>query len=89
VERNGLGFAPAQVDAEVLRIEKQFVILPDGLPVYTEWRRLVVTHQVSGVQVHDAYIAAAMNVHGISNLLTFNGSDFARFHLNTVDPAHL
>jgi predicted nucleic acid-binding protein len=29
--------------------------------------------------VHDAHIVAAMNVYGITNLLTFNGPDFIRY----------
>lgn len=47
--------------------------------VYREWKRLIVKYQVSGVQVHDARIVAAMIVHGISRLLTFNEEDFARY----------
>jgi predicted nucleic acid-binding protein len=88
-ERNGLGLPHAQVEAEVRAIEELFPVLEDGLPVYREWRRLVLVHQVSGVQVHDAYIAAAMRVHGVPNLLTFNTGDFARYGLNAVDPAAL
>jgi hypothetical protein len=42
---------------------------------------------VIGVQVHDACLVAAMNVHSIGNLLTFNTADFVRYGLNTVDPA--
>jgi hypothetical protein len=29
-------------------------LLPDGLAVHAEWRRLLVTDGVSAVQVHDA-----------------------------------
>jgi predicted nucleic acid-binding protein len=38
-----------------------------------------VRHRVSGAQVHDARLAAAMLVHGIDRILTFNGADFTRF----------
>jgi len=34
---------------------------------------------VSGVQVHDARLAAAMRVHGVKRILTFNDRDFARY----------
>ena len=43
------------------------------------WRVLVVRHQVSGVQVHDARLAAAMQVHGITHILTLNQPDFIRY----------
>jgi predicted nucleic acid-binding protein len=34
---------------------------------------------VSGVQVHDARLVAAMRVHGVKRILTFNERDFARY----------
>jgi hypothetical protein len=44
-----------------------------------EWRRLVVACSVAGVQVHDARLVAAMLAHGVPQLLTLNGRDFARY----------
>ena len=38
-------------------------------------RELVVKHSVSGIQVHDAKIPAAMKAHNIENLLTLNAKD--------------
>jgi predicted nucleic acid-binding protein len=34
---------------------------------------------VSGKQAHDARIVAAMKVHGVTHLLTFNTDDFKRY----------
>ena len=34
---------------------------------------------VSGVQVHDARLVAAMRVHGLDRLLTLNVADFSRY----------
>ena len=60
-------------------------MLPDSLAVHEEWRRLLVTHGVSGVQVHDARLAAAMRVHGVKRILTFNDRDFTRFtHIEAI-----
>ena len=39
-----------------------------------------------GKQVHDARIAAVMNVHRIANFLTFNVGDFAPYGINAVSP---
>ncbi len=88
-DRNGLGFAVAQVDIEVQRIEKAFHVLDDGLRVYREWRKLVAQHGVSGVQVHDCYIVAGMRIRGIESLITFNPGDFGRYGITTVDPSAL
>ena len=66
------------------------VLLPDSEAVYHEWRRLVFAYSVSSVQVHDARLAAAMSVHGVTHLLTLNPDDFKRYpHLMAVHPGTL
>ena len=35
-------------------IERFYRFLPDSAAVHAEWRRLLVAHNVAGVQVHDA-----------------------------------
>jgi predicted nucleic acid-binding protein len=77
--RNGLGLTADEADREVRAIEAGMILLPDNASVYGEWRRIVVQHHVLGVQVHDAHLAAAMYVHGVSHILTLNTADFARF----------
>lgn len=84
---NGLGLTVAQTELEVSRLESLLTILLDDAAIYAEWRRLVVAHSVSGKQVHDARIVAAMNVHRITHLLTFNLDDFRRYlGITLVDP---
>jgi predicted nucleic acid-binding protein len=51
---------------------------------------MVVAYGVSGVQVHDARLAAAMRVHGMTHILTFNPADFQRYPgITVVHPANL
>ena len=88
-DRNGLGLTPAEADRLLRLIERLFPRLPDAPALYTEWRRLVVTFAVSGVQVHDARLVAVMKVNGISRVLTFNVQDFVRYASDgivAVDP---
>jgi len=47
--------------------------------IYDAWKKLVIGCSVSGVQVHDARLAAFMGVYEIRNLLTLNADDFRRF----------
>ena len=61
-------------------------LLPEDERVYRVWRHLLLAHGVHGVQVHDAHLAAALEVHGVTHLLTFNGKDFKRFL--TITPVH-
>lgn len=78
-DKNGYGFSIADTDQRARAIESFCVYLPDTQQVYAEWRQLVVTHGVSGVQVHDAKLAAGMKAHGITQLLTLNKRDFLRY----------
>ena len=68
-----------EADRRARSFEEKLRLLPDGLAVHDEWRRLLVAYGVSGVQVHDARLAAAMRVHGVRRILTFNDGDFARY----------
>jgi predicted nucleic acid-binding protein len=92
LERNGLGHTAAEAEAEVNRLKAFFSLLPDTSEIYQEWERLVVVYAVRGVNVHDAKLVAAMLVHGLTHVLTFNISDFARYseitavHPTTVTP---
>ena len=77
--RGGLGHTVQETDRRVRLLERLFRVLPDSPAVYPLWRQLVVQHGVQGVQVHDARLAAWMQAHGISHLLTLNAADFARY----------
>jgi predicted nucleic acid-binding protein len=90
VAQNGLGFSSEQTNMEVSRLESLFELLLDQPGLYREWRRLVVQHAVKGVKVHDARIVAAMNIHGISHLVTFDEDDFRRYQdITVMTPAHV
>jgi predicted nucleic acid-binding protein len=41
---------------------------------------------VIGKQVHDARLAAFLNTHGITHLLTFNTNDFKNYGITAVSP---
>jgi predicted nucleic acid-binding protein len=85
---NGLGFSVAFAAAELTRLRSIFPLLPDTAAIFPEWERLVTAHHVSGKNAHDARLVAAMSVHGLTHLLTFNTADFARFPgITALDPA--
>lgn len=90
--RNGFGFAPTDADRLLRLVERLFPLLPDGPAGYPQWRQLVVRFGVSGVQVHDARLVAAMLVHNITHILTLNTTDFMRYAsagIVAVDPTTL
>ena len=82
-----MGKTVAEADALKANIRGNFLVLPDGPAILPEWEGLVSQHNVLGKQAHDARIAAAMNVHGVAHLLTFNATDFARYpNVTALDP---
>lgn len=87
VTDNGLGFEHDVARGEVAKIEEFCSVVPESIDVYTEWKRVVSVHKVTGVQVHDARLVAAMKVYGIDRILTFNESDFSRYLVTVITPS--
>jgi len=87
---NGLGMSVDQAAAELTRLKNLFNLIADTAAIHQVWESLVIQHRVSGKPAHDARLAAAMRVHGIKSILTFNTSDFARYPgIKAVDPAEV
>lgn len=83
-DNNGLGLNTLQTERILTRIERAVIRLPDSDNIYPEWRRLVVTHGVSGKKSHDARLVAIMNIQAITHIVTFNTEDFRRYPGITV-----
>jgi predicted nucleic acid-binding protein len=87
---NGLGLTPAQAEAEVANFKAAFRLLPETPALFPEWERLAALYNVCGKQAHDARLVAAMKVHGVGRILTFNTGDFSRYAagegIQVVDP---
>lgn len=77
--KNGYGLTVEQANQETRLIESHLIRLTDSDDIYQTWRYLLVQYQVSGRQVHDARLVAVMQVNGVSDILTFNASDFERY----------
>ena len=90
IANNGLGLTTAQAAQELTKLKVLFAILPDNADILPEWEQLVIRHEVLGKQVYDARLVAAMQVHNLTHLLTFNTSDFKRFTtITAVSPQSL
>ena len=85
--QNGLGLPVAMVAAVLDRIERVFALLPDHPAIYDHWKRLVMKHEVIGNRIYDARLVAAMTVHGIGRILTFDADDFARYGIEVIHPS--
>lgn len=79
VDSNGLGMSVEWAAEQLARMKRFFILLADTADTFVWWERLVLQHQVSGKKAHDARLVASMRAHGITNILTFNVEDFARY----------
>ncbi|HEY9867498.1 MAG TPA: type II toxin-antitoxin system VapC family toxin [Candidatus Obscuribacterales bacterium] len=77
--KNGLGYSITETKEEVAKLKTMFPLLLDTSAIYPEWERLVSTYEVKGVNVHDARLVAAMLIHNLTHILTFNIEDFRRY----------
>src|SRR5204862_350699 len=77
--RGGFGASLRMTQRRLQHIERWCKILPESLPVFAEWKKLVAAFGVSGRAVHDARLVAQMVVSRIPNLLTLNPNDFRRY----------
>ena len=81
LEGNGLGLDPGKAEDAIQEWMSFFRLRLDERGVFRRWIDLVSMNQVRGKTAHDARLVAAMERHGLTNLLTFNPADFARFSL--------
>jgi hypothetical protein len=83
-----LGISIEETNERAISIKDRFIFLLENEAVHRAWRKLIVDYQVSGVQVHDPRLVAAMLVHRIEDLLTFNLPDFRRYSgITALSPA--
>ncbi len=89
-EVNGLGMNIVEADRWLKELLQDFSLLLDERGIFGRWQALVTAHEVKGKNAHDARLAAAMQRHGLTQILTFNGSDFAQFaELEVISPQEL
>jgi predicted nucleic acid-binding protein len=74
----------------VINFKNLFVVLPDEAGIFLQWEGLVIKYNVSGKQAHDTRLVAAMLVHGLTHLLTFNDRNFKRYdEIAVVNPQNV
>jgi predicted nucleic acid-binding protein len=79
LSQNGLGLSITDATSELMRLKSMFPLLPDTPAIYPVWENLVIQYRVSGKPAHDARLVAAMQVHGLTTILTFDKTGFSRY----------
>ena len=87
IEQNGLGMTAAEAETDVTTLVQSMRLFRDERAIFEPWQQLVIKYQVLGKNAHDARLVAAMQRHGLTQILTFNTGDFKRFHdIKVLDP---
>jgi predicted nucleic acid-binding protein len=81
---NGLGRNADEAAVELAKFRSLFMILDESPLVLPEWEKLVTSLKIVGKNAHDCRLVAAMTIHQVTHLLTFNDQDFRRFTSITV-----
>jgi predicted nucleic acid-binding protein len=68
-------------------IERLSTVLAESPASFEEWKRLLTTHHVIGVKVHDARLVSVMISANVTTVLTLNVRDFHRYpEITAVTP---
>ena len=79
LSQNGLGLSTPEAAADLARLKSMFPLLADTPAIYPVWESLVIQYRVFGKPAHDARLVAAMRVHGLTTILTFDRTGFSRY----------
>jgi predicted nucleic acid-binding protein len=82
----GLGLTGVEARLRRENIKRDFTLLRDQPALYDAWEHLVDQYQVIGLAVFDTRLVAAMQIHRLDRILTFNITDFARYGVSVLDP---
>lgn len=86
--RGGFGLTIEAAESRLKLLEELARVLREPDSCYTNWKKLVVQHRVSGRSVHDARLVALMKCHRIKHILTLNDADFKRYQgIHAVNPS--
>lgn len=78
-DANGLNRTVEDTYQSCLDILNFALFLPEPQDIFDRWLDIVHRYEVRGKQVHDARLVAFAWAHGISQILTLNPQDFARY----------
>ena len=86
----GLGLSIEEAAARVELVEAHFVFLPESSRTDKIYKDLLVRYRVSGVQAHDARLAAVMLSNSVKEILTFDKNDFRRYsEIKVIHPTEV
>lgn len=78
-KENGLALDAPEIEKRIAAYLAAFDFAPDTPAIFDAWRRLANAYTPQGKPTHDARLVAAMKVHGLTHILTFNAKDFRRY----------
>ncbi len=86
ISHNGLGLTDAQAAQWIAFFRRRFLLLPDPTNLALLFVNLVKDRHIHGFRAHDARYVAFAQAHGITQLLTFDPTDFNALPIELLDP---
>jgi predicted nucleic acid-binding protein len=88
VGSNGLGLSRVAAQNDLLDLVHRFTLQEKEDGLYSNWIDVITTYESIGKPAHDARLIAAMRLHNLKHLLTFNVTDFQRYsqEITLLDP---
>jgi predicted nucleic acid-binding protein len=77
--QNGVGLTPDEALGEIVAIKDNCRLFGENPAVFSQWEMLVRKYKPKNRQVFDMRLVAAMLVHQIPAILTFNDEDFRMY----------
>ena len=85
--QGGLALSPDQAIGEIASIKNNCRVFPEHPEIFTQWENLVGKYKPKNRHVFDVRLVAAMLVHQIPQLLSFNDQDFVKFtEIHVLNP---
>jgi predicted nucleic acid-binding protein len=85
--QNGLGMSCGQASLWLNYFQRRFMLMADRADLPALWHGIVKALGITGLKSHDARLVAAMQSHGIQQILTFNAADFKVHAITIIDPS--
>jgi hypothetical protein len=74
-----MGLSAAEADLDFQEFCRAFVVLAEPPDMAVRWHDLASRYAVHGRGAHDTRLVALMLAHGVTDVLTLNSADFARY----------
>ena len=72
-----MGWSATYTRNVIQQLVQRFPLIDESPKIFSNWLKIVSSHQIVGKRTHDARIVAVMHSAKVQHILTLNPKDFA------------